>query len=180
MMSLCLHDIWLLGLPLVSQSAISPPVSQSAISPQFRPCPHGLHKPHDLPCSFHSDSDQQKDNINRIQPTHSTTCFIRVLPSRCCQPHAVLCVLSSVASKVSLYVIFLLCLLTTYTAPHMLAINFPLVLSDGHTQLQLDTPEACQQGFHTEGHSPQPGWSQPGGHLILPFTAYPQHVTHFP
>ena len=41
------------------------------------------------------------------------------------------------------------------------------------TQLQPGTPEAGQQGFHTQGHSPQPGWSQPGGHLVLPHPAYP-------
>ena len=62
----------------------------------------------------------------------------------------------------------------------MLAINFPLILLDGHTQLQLDTPEAHQQGFHTERHFPQPGQSQPGGHPLLPHTAYTQHATHFP
>ena len=56
----------------------------------------------------------------------------------------------------------------TYTVPHMLTINFSLVLSDGHTQLQLDTPEVHQQGFQTKGHSPQPGQSQPGGHLYAP------------
>ena len=67
-----------------------------------------------------------------------------------------------------------------YTVPHPLTINFPLVLSDGRTKLQLDTPEACQQGFHTQGHSPQPGWSQPGGHSLLPHPAYPQHATQFP
>ena len=60
-----------------------------------------------------------------------------MLPSRCCQPHVVLHVLSPTASKVGLYTIFLLCILTAYTAPHTLAINFPLVLSDGCTQLQL-------------------------------------------
>ena len=92
-------------------------------------------------CSFHSDSDQQKDNIKRIQPPHSTTRFIRMLPSRCYQPHIVLCMLSPMAAKVSLYAIFLLCILTAYTTPHTLTINFPLVLSDGHTQIQLDTPE---------------------------------------
>ena len=54
--------------------------------------------------------------------------------------------LSPVASKQSLYAIFLLCILTAYTVPCMLTINFPLVLSDGHTQLQPDTPEAHQQG----------------------------------
>ena len=154
MTSLGLHDICLLGLPLVSRSTISLLVSQSAISPQLRPHPHRLHKLCDSPCSFHSDSDQQKDNINCIQQPCSTTCFIRMLPSRHCQPHAVLHMLSSTASKVSLYVTFLLCILTTYTAPHMLTINFPLILSDGHTQLQLDTPEAHQQVFHTEGHPP--------------------------
>ena len=63
---------------------------------------------------------------------------------------------------------------------HTLTINFPLVLSDGCTQLQLDTPEAHQQGFHTEGHSTQPRWSQPGGHPLLRYTAYPQHAMHFP
>ena len=63
---------------------------------------------------------------------------------------------------------------------HMLTINFPLVLSDGHTQLQPDTPEARQQRFHTEGHSPQPGRSQPRGHLLLPHTVYPQHAMHLP
>ena len=81
--------------------------------------------------------------------------------------------LSPTAAKVSLYAIFLSCILTLYTIPHTLKINFPLVLSDFHTQLQLDTPEACQQGFHTEGHSPH---SQPGGHPLLPYTAYPQHA----
>ena len=64
--------------------------------------------------------------------------------------------------------------------PHMLTINFPLVLSDGCTQLQPDTPEAHQQGFHTKAHSPQPGQSQPGGHSLLPYTVYPQHAMHFP
>ena len=68
----------------------------------------------------------------------------------------------------------------TYTAPHTLAINFPLVPSDGCTQLQSDTTEAHQQGFHTEGHSPQPGCSQPGGHPLLPHTACTQHTVHFP
>ena len=128
-------DIYLLGLPLVSQSVISP---------QFRPHPPcGLHKLHDSPCSFHSDSDQQKDNIKCIQPAHSTTHFIHKLPSRCYQPHVVLCMLSLMAAKVSLYAIFLLCILTAYTALHMLTINCPLVLSDGCSQLQPDTPEAC-------------------------------------
>ena len=67
MMSLGPCGICLQGLPLVSQSVISP---------QFRPCPRGLHKQCDSPCSFHSDSDQQKDNIKHIQPLHSTTHFI--------------------------------------------------------------------------------------------------------
>ena len=164
-------DIYLLGLPLVSQSVISP---------HFRLHPHGLHKLYDSPCSFHSDSDQQKNNINCIQPLHSTTRFICVLPSRCCEPQVVLHMLSLMATKVSLYAIFLLCILTMYTVPHMLTINFLLILSDGHTQLQPDTPECHQQGFHTEGHSPQPGQSQPGGHPLLPYTTYPQHAMHFP
>ena len=178
MMSLGPCDICLLGLPLVSQSAISPLVSQSVISPQFRPHPHGLHKLCDLPCFFHSDSDQQKDNINSIQPPHSTTHFIHMLPSRRYQPHIVLCMLSPAASKVSLYTIFLLYILTMHTMPHTLTINILLVLSDGCTEFQPDTPEAHQQGFHTEGRSPQPGGSQPGGHPLLPYTAYPQHAMH--
>ena len=171
MMSLGPHDICLLGLPLVSQSAISP---------QFRPHPHRLHKPHDSPCSFHSDSDQQKDNIKRIQPLHPTTHVICVLPLRCHQPHIVLCMLSPTAAKVCLYTIFLLCILATFSMLHLLTINFLLILSDGCTQLQLDTPEAHQQGFHTQGHFPQPGWSQPGGHPLLPHPVYPQHAMHFP
>ena len=54
-------------------------ISQSVISPQFRPHPpHRQHKLHGLPPPFHSDSDQQKDNINCIQSMHSTTHFIRM------------------------------------------------------------------------------------------------------
>ena len=87
--------------------------------------------------------------------------------------------LSPTAAEVSLYAIFLLCILAVYTVPHPVTINFLLVLSDGCTQLQPD-PEACQQGFHTQGHSPQPGWSQPGGHSLLSHPAYSQHAMHFP
>ena len=69
----------------------------SVLSLGHAPC--RLHKPHDSSCPFHSDSHQQKDNTNSIQPPHSTTCFIRKLPSRHCQPHAVLHVLSYAYNK---------------------------------------------------------------------------------
>ena len=75
MMSRCPHGICLHSLILISQSAISLPVSQSAFSSQFRPCPHGLQKWQDTLCFLHSDSDQQKDNINRTQPLASSACF---------------------------------------------------------------------------------------------------------
>ena len=70
---ICLHS-----LILICQSAIGLPVSQSAFSSQFRPCPHGLQKPLDTPCFLHSDSDQQKDNINCTQPLTSSTSFTHV------------------------------------------------------------------------------------------------------
>ena len=93
-----------------NQSPGQPISNQSSV--QATPYPNRLHKLCDSPCSFHSDSDQQKDNINCIQPPHSTICFIRMLPTRHCQPHIVLCMLSPMASKVSLYIIFLLCILS--------------------------------------------------------------------
>ena len=48
-------------------------------------------------------------------------------------------------AKVSLYAIFLLCILTAYTMLHTLTINFSLVLSDGHTQLQSSTSALYRQ-----------------------------------
>ena len=51
-----------------------------------------------------------------------------------------------VIAKVSLYAIFLLCILTMYTTPHMLTINFLLVLSDGSTQLQPDILKLTSKG----------------------------------
>ena len=83
MMSQHPHSICLHSLILISQSAASFPVSQSVLSHPgqpisilflIRPHPHGLHKPWDMPCSLHSDSDQQKDNINCTQPLASSTC----------------------------------------------------------------------------------------------------------
>ena len=74
---ICLHS-----LTLISQSAAHLPTSQSmpslpsqpiSIWSLIRPRPHRLHKPWDTPCSLHSDSDQQKDNINRTQPPASST-----------------------------------------------------------------------------------------------------------
>ena len=79
-------------------------ISQSVISPQFRLCPHGQHKPRDLPSPFHSDSDQQKDNINHIQPMHSTTCFIC---AHLLGPHLSIRVSSGVPAKVGWYSVFL-------------------------------------------------------------------------
>ena len=87
---ICLHS-----LILISQSAAHLPVSNSALSlpsqpisilSLIRPCPRGLHKLWDMPCSLHSDSEQQKDNINCTQPLtssafnfdNSATCFISV------------------------------------------------------------------------------------------------------
>ena len=75
---ICLHS-----LILISQSAACLPVSQPALSlpgqpisipSLIRPHPLGLHKPRDTPCSLHSDSDQQKDNINHTQPLASFAC----------------------------------------------------------------------------------------------------------
>ena len=83
MISQCPHGICLHSLILVSQSAAHLLVSQPALSLSgqpisilslIRPCPQGLHKPRDTPCSLHSDSDQQKDNINCTQPLTSSVC----------------------------------------------------------------------------------------------------------
>ena len=49
-----------------------------------------------------------------------------MLPTRCCQPYMVLQVLSSAASKVSLYVIFLLCILTRRYCVAYSCNNFPI------------------------------------------------------
>ena len=88
---ICLHS-----LILINQSVISLPVSQSAFSSQFRPCPRRLQKPQNMLCFLHSDSDQQKDSINHTQPLTSSTC-------NTCQPHVLLCMLSSMAFKVSVH-----------------------------------------------------------------------------
>ena len=75
------HSICLHSLILISQSAACLPASQSTLSlpgqpisipSLIRPHPHRLHKPQDTPCSLHSDSDQQKDNINCTQPLASS------------------------------------------------------------------------------------------------------------
>ena len=96
MMSQHQCGICLYSLILISQSAACLPVSQSALSlpgqpisipSLIRPHPHRLHKPWDTPCSLHSDSDQQKHNINHTQPLassafnfdNSATHFISVL-----------------------------------------------------------------------------------------------------
>ena len=76
MMSRHPHGICLHSLILISQSVISLQVRQSVFSYQFRPPPCRLHKPRDMPCFLHSDSDQQKDNINHTQPLASSTCNI--------------------------------------------------------------------------------------------------------
>ena len=76
MTSQCPCGICLYSLILISQSVISLQVSQSAFSYQFRPCPSRLHKPWDTLCFLHSDSDQQKDNINCTQPLASSACNI--------------------------------------------------------------------------------------------------------
>ena len=84
---ICLHSLFLL-----SQSAISLPVSQLVFSSPFRPHPHRLHKPWDTLCFLHSDSDQQKDNINCTQPLTSSMCNINstqpLASSACCHPHS--------------------------------------------------------------------------------------------
>ena len=63
------------SLILISQSTTHLLTSQSAFSP-VRPCPRRLHKLWDMSCSFHSDSDQQKDNVNRTQPPALSTFII--------------------------------------------------------------------------------------------------------
>ena len=77
---ICLHSLILISQSaahlLASQSALSLPGQPISIPSLIRPHPCGLHKPQDTPCSLHSDSDQQKDNINRTQPLASTTCIL--------------------------------------------------------------------------------------------------------
>ena len=80
MMSQCPHGICLHCLILIIQSVAQPanqcsvfPVSQSVFSLWSGHAPHRLHKPWNMPCSLHSDSDQQKNNINRTQPLTSST-----------------------------------------------------------------------------------------------------------
>ena len=58
---------------LASQSALCLPGQPISIQSLFRPCPHRLNKLWDMPCSLHSDSDQQKDDINHTQPLTSST-----------------------------------------------------------------------------------------------------------
>ena len=82
---ICLHS-----LILTSQSAAHLPVSQSAFSLWLGHTPCGLHKLRDTLFSLHSDSDQQKDNINCTQPLTSSafnlaTRFISML-SRTARP----------------------------------------------------------------------------------------------
>ena len=92
MMSRCPCGICLHSLTLISQSAISLPVSQSAFSPLIRPHPLQTAKLWDTPCFLHSDSDQQKDNINCTQPLTSSTCNINstqpLASSVCCHLHS--------------------------------------------------------------------------------------------
>ena len=95
-MSQCPHGICLHSLILISQSAARLLVSQPVLSlpgqpisipSLIRPQPCGLHKPQDMPCSLHSDSDQQKDNINCIQPLASSVCNLnntQLLASSAC------------------------------------------------------------------------------------------------
>ena len=95
MTSRCPHGICLHSLILISQSAAtSRPanqhpiflVSQSAFCPLLGHAPCRLHKLQDTPFSLHSDSDKQKDDINRTQPLalstfdfdNSATLFIRM------------------------------------------------------------------------------------------------------
>ena len=87
---ICLHN-----LILVSQSVSQPANQHSAI--RLGHTPHRLHKPRDTPGFLHSDSDQQKDNINRTQPLASSACSIKQHSTT----HFI-CVLSS-ASKVRVH-----------------------------------------------------------------------------
>ena len=73
---ICLHSLILISQSaahfLASQSVLCLPSQPISIPSSIRPCPRGLHKPRDMPCSLHSNSDQQKDNINRTQPLTSS------------------------------------------------------------------------------------------------------------
>ena len=75
---ICLHSLILVSQSeasfLVSKSVFSLPGQPISIPSLIRPCPRRLHKPQDMPCSLHSDSDQQKDNINHTQPLASSAC----------------------------------------------------------------------------------------------------------
>ena len=116
MMSQHPHGICLHILILISQSAISSP---------FRPHPHGLHKPQDMPCFLHSDSDQQKDNIKGTQPLASSACNINstqpLASSMCCHLYS------------RLVYIFLQCTLTRRYRTAYSCNNFSYFLSDDGT-----------------------------------------------
>ena len=117
MMSPRPHGICLYSLILISQSAAHLLASQSAlclpgqpiiIQSLIRPWPCGLHKLWDMLCSLHSDSDQQKDDINCTQPLtssvfnldNSATRFISML-SRTAQPTPSACRNSKTQSPAS-------------------------------------------------------------------------------
>ena len=74
---ICLHSLIMISQSvahiLASQSALSLPGQPISIQSLLGHTPHGLHKPQDMPCSLHSDSDQQEDNINCTQPLASST-----------------------------------------------------------------------------------------------------------
>ena len=94
------------------------PVSQSAFHPRLGHAPHGLHKPHDTPHSLHSDSDQQKDNINHTQPLTSSMCNIdntQPLTSLACYIDNTQLLASSAYHKDNIQ------LLTSFTCQHVLS-----------------------------------------------------------
>ena len=74
---ICLHSLILISQSaarfLARQSVFCLPGQPISVPSPIRPCPCGLHKLWDMPCSLHSDSDQQKENINRTQPLTSST-----------------------------------------------------------------------------------------------------------
>ena len=82
MMSPCPRGICLCSLILISQSAAHLPTSQSVLGLLLGHTLHRVHKPWDMPCSLHSDSDQQKDTTSTTlnhsfhQRSSVTTCCI--------------------------------------------------------------------------------------------------------